>query len=101
MSTFYDKQSYTISLCMLKYCLQKGLKLKKVHHVIYAKQFCEIFYEILYFNNEKITECSINNNKFGVDQSKLMNSSIFCKHIENPKKYKDTRIANNEVKLRK
>ena len=53
------------------------------------------------FNNEKRTECSINSNKFGVDQSKLMNSSIFCKHIENPKKYKDTRIANNEVKLRK
>ena len=52
------------------------------------------------FNNEKRTECSINNDKFGVDRSKLMNNSIFGEQIENPKKYKDTRIANNEVKLR-
>ena len=29
MSTFYDKKNYTISLHMLKYCLEKGLKLKK------------------------------------------------------------------------
>ena len=31
MSTFYDKENHTISLCMLKYCLEKGLKLKKIH----------------------------------------------------------------------
>ena len=29
MSTFYDKKNYTLSLHMLKYCLEKGLKLKK------------------------------------------------------------------------
>ena len=29
MSTFHDKKNYTISLHMLKYCLKKGLKLKK------------------------------------------------------------------------
>ena len=29
MSTFYDKKNYTISLHMLKYCLEKGFKLKK------------------------------------------------------------------------
>ena len=28
MSTFYDKKNYTISLHMVKYCLEKGLKLK-------------------------------------------------------------------------
>ena len=38
MSTFYDKKNYTISLHMLKYCLEKGLKLKKIHYVIYAEQ---------------------------------------------------------------
>ena len=38
MSTFYDKKNYTISLHMLKSCLRKGLKLKKIHQVIYAKQ---------------------------------------------------------------
>ena len=29
MSTFYDKKNYTLSLHMLKYCLEKRLKLKK------------------------------------------------------------------------
>ena len=29
MSIFYDKKKYTISLHMLQYCLEKGLKLKK------------------------------------------------------------------------
>ena len=38
MSTFYDKKNYTISLHMLKSCLRKVLRLKKIHQVIYAKQ---------------------------------------------------------------
>ena len=29
LSMFYDKKNYTLSLHMLKYCLEKGLKLKK------------------------------------------------------------------------
>ena len=36
MSTFYDNKNYTTSLHMLKYCLEKGLKLKKICYVIYA-----------------------------------------------------------------
>ena len=38
MSTFYDKKNYTISLHILKYCLEKELKLKKIQYVIYAEQ---------------------------------------------------------------
>ena len=38
ISTFYDKENYALSLHLLKYCLQKGLKLKKIHHVISAEQ---------------------------------------------------------------
>ena len=33
------------------------------------------------FNNEKRTECSKNKDKFGVDQRKLMNNSLFGKQI--------------------
>ena len=47
------------------------------------------------FNHEKRTECSIKKHKFGVDRCKLMNNSNFGKQIENVRKYKDTRIANN------
>ena len=38
MSSFYDKKSYTISNYILKYCLKKGLILKKIHQVIYTEQ---------------------------------------------------------------
>ena len=66
MSTFYDKKNYTISLYMLKYCLKKGLKLKKIHYVIYAEQ-SDFIKSCITFNNEKRTECSIKKDKFGVD----------------------------------
>ena len=66
MSTFYDKENHTISLCMLKHCLEKGLKLKNIHHVIYAEK-SDFMKSYITFNNEKRTECSINNDKFGVD----------------------------------
>ena len=33
------------------------------------------------FNNEKRTECSKNKDKFGVDQHKLMNNSLFGQQI--------------------
>ena len=46
-------------------------------------------------------ECSINKDKFGVDWCKLMNNATFNKQIENVRKYKDTRIANNADKTKK
>ena len=98
MSTFYDKKNYTISLFMLKYCLEKGLKLKKIHYVIYAKQ-SDFMKPYINFNNEKRTECSKNKDKFRVDQCKLLNNSLFGKQIEDDGKYKDIRIGNNEEKV--
>ena len=65
ISTFYDKKSYTISLQMLKYCLRKGLKLKKIYQVIYAKQ-SHFMKSYISLNNEKRTECSIKKDKIGV-----------------------------------
>ena len=40
VSAFHDQKNYTITLHMLKYCLEKGLKLtkKKSHYLIYAEQ---------------------------------------------------------------
>ena len=100
MSTFHDKENYTISLHMLKYCLKRGLKLKKIHHVIYAEH-SDFIKSYVTFNNEKRTECSINKDKFGVHRCKLMNNANFGKQIENVRKYKDTRIANNAGKAKK
>ena len=52
-------------------------------------------------NNENRTECSINKGKIGVELFKLLSNSNFGKQIENVRKYKDTRIANNEDKTKK
>ena len=48
-----------------------------------------------------LTECLINKDKFVVDRCKLMNNANFGKQIENVRKYKDTRIANNADKAKK
>ena len=101
MSTFYDKENYIISLCMLKYCLKKGLTFKKIHYVVVYAEQSGLMKSYITFNNEKRTECSINKDKFGVEQCKLMNNANFGKQIENVRKYKDTRIANNEEKAKK
>ena len=55
----------------------------------------------IYLNNEKRTECSINKGKIGVELFKLVSNSNLGKQIENVRKYKDTRIANNEDKANK
>ena len=100
MSSFYDKKSYTISVYILKYCLKKGLILKKIHHVIYAEQ-SDFMKSYITSNNKKRAECSIKNDKCGVDRCKLTNNANFGKQTENVRKYKDTRIANNEDKAKK
>ena len=52
-------------------------------------------------NNEKITECSINQNKIVVELFKRRNNANVGKQIENIRKYKDTRIANNVDEAKK
>ena len=85
---------------MLKFCLEKGLKLKTIHYVIYAEQ-ANFMKPYISWNNEKRTECSINKDKIGVELFKLMSNSNFGKQIENVRKYKDTRVANNVDKTKK
>ena len=52
------------------------------------------------FNNEKRTQCSKTKDKFGVDQCKLSNNSLFGKQIEDNENYKDTWITDNEEKAK-
>ena len=52
ITTFYDKKNYITSLYILKYCLEKGLKLKKIHHVIYPEQ-SHFMKSYIVFDNEK------------------------------------------------
>ena len=85
---------------MLKYCLEKGTILKKIHHVIYAKQ-SDFMKPYINFNNEKRTKCSKNKDKFVADQCKSRNNSHSSKEIEKKRKYKDVKIANTSDKAKK
>ena len=55
---------------MLKYCLRKWLKLKKLQQDIHAKQ-SNFMKSYISLNDEKRTECSINQDKIGVESFKL------------------------------
>ena len=99
MLTFYEKKKKAISLHMLKYCLEKGLKFKKIHYVMYTEQSNFMKFWFISLNNENRTECSINKDKICVELFKFMSNSNFGK--QNVRKYKDTRIANNEDKAKK
>ena len=68
--------------------------------MIYAGQ-SDFMKPYVFLNNEKINECSINKDKIGVELFKLMSNSNFGKQIENVRKYKDTRVANNVDKTKK
>ena len=85
---------------MLKYCLEKGTIVKKVHHVTYAKQ-SDFMKPYINFNNEKRTECSKNKDKFVADQCKSRSNSKFGEQIENKKQCKDVKIANTSNKAKK
>ena len=80
MATFYDKKYITSHV---KNYLEKGLKLKKIHYLIYAEQ-----------------SDFMNKDKVGVELLKLVSNSNFGKQIENVTKYKDTRIVIKQTKLR-
>ena len=86
MSTFSDKKNYTVSLHMLKYCLRKELKLKKILKVIYAKQ-SNFMKSYISLKKEKRTKCSINKDKTSVESFNLMSNANFGKQIENVRKY--------------
>ena len=70
--------------------------------MIYAEQ-SDFMKPYISLNNEMLnsTECSINKDKIGIPMFKDMSNSNFSKQFENVRKYKDTRIANNENKAKK
>ena len=85
---------------MLQYCLRKGLKLKKMQRLISAEE-SNFMKSYISLNNEKRTECLINQDKICVQSFKLMTNANGGKQIENVRKYKDIRITNNVDKAEK
>ena len=81
----------------MKFYLQHGLRLKKVHRAISFKQahFLKPFIE---FNTEKRTNA---NNDFEKDLFKLMNNSVYGKTMENVRKHCDFEIVNTPERFQK
>ena len=92
-----DKNKYVLHISALKFYLQHGLRLKKVHRAISFKQanFLKPFIE---FNTEKRKNAK---NDFEKDLFKLMNNSVYGKTMENVRKHGDYELVNTPERFQK
>ena len=90
------KQNYIPS--HTKILLRKRIQIKK-NTLCNVQQSNFMKFWFISLNNENRTECSINKDKIGVELFKLMSNSNFGE--QNVRKYKDSRISNNEDKAKK
>ena len=92
-----DKKKYVLHISALKFYLQHGLSLRKVHRAISFKQanFLKPFIE---FNTEKRKNAK---NDFEKDLFKLMNNSVYGKTVENVRKHGDYEIVNTPERFQK
>ena len=92
-----DKKKYVLHISALKFYLQQGLSLRKVHRAISFKQanFLKPFIE---FNTEKRKNAK---NDFEKYLFKLMNNSVYGKTMENVRKHGDYEIVNTPERFQK
>ena len=86
-----DKKKYVLHIYALKFYLEQGLKLKKVHRAISFKQsnFLKPYIE---FNTEKRKHAK---SEFEKDLFKLMNNAVYGKTMENVRKHSDFKLVNS------
>ena len=92
-----DKHKYVLHISELKFYLQHGLSLRKVHRVVSFKQanFLKPFIE---FSTEKRKNAK---NDVEKDLFKLMNNSVYGKTMENVRKHGDYEIVNTPEHFQK
>ncbi len=87
--TLFDKRDYILHYRNLKYCLSKGLKIKRVNKVLKFNQspWLRSYIEL----NTKLRQEA--NSKFEESFPKLMNNSFFGKTCQNKRKYTNIKIV--------
>jgi len=92
-----NKREYVLDYRNLKYYMEHGLKLVKVHSAIKYKQskWMAPYIEV---NQNKGKEART---EFSKDSYKLLNNSVFGKTCENQKKRTNIKLVNDQAKLMK
>ncbi len=92
-----NKRNYIVHYRLLKYYLEKGMKLRKVHRVLRFSQSCWLKSYII-DNSKRRAQAK---SAFEKEFFKLLNNSVYGKTCENLKKRMDVRIVTTEVKMKK
>ena len=95
--TQYDREHYIVHFVILKFYLQMGLELKKVHRVVRftQKRFLKPYIE---FNSKQRAQAK---NNFEKDFYKLKNNSLFGKTMEDVRKRQNYKLVTDENKMQK
>ena len=92
-----NKFKYTCHYLNLKYYLEHGMEIRKIHRVLQFKQFAWLAPYIT--KNQQLRAQSTT--EFEKDFFKLMNNSIYGKTCENQKKRTDIKLVTTEEKRKK
>ena len=97
IASLSDKKEYVLNHKILKYYLDEGMKLTKIHRVITFEEK-DFMKEYIMFNTSKRMEATTD---FKKDFFKLMNNSLFGKTMENVRNRSDVVIVSNKKEFNK
>ena len=92
-----DKEHYVVHIKSLRYYLEKGMKLKKVHRGVKFKQSSWLK-PWIDFNTNKRKEAK---SDFEKDMFKLMNNAVYGKTMENVRKHIDFELVSTQSRIQK
>ena len=95
MSDFFDKEKFMIHYKNLQLYLRLGLKLRKIHCVLFfsKSQSLKLYVE---FNTQKKVEAEKNGDKDGKALYKLINNAVYGKTIENLRNRINVKLVSNK-----